>query len=132
MQHHYRTVLAALVAGLLAATCSSPKPAPPTAKQVPLVIGHRSLPDLYPEETQPAEEAATDQGADSLEADLHLSKDRALVARHDPWLSDNTSIAEVAKTNAAVAGREGQGWLAHHGRQRAAGIPRRPDRSGRP
>ncbi|XAH23385.1 glycerophosphodiester phosphodiesterase family protein [Xylophilus sp. GW821-FHT01B05] len=109
MQHRSRTALAALpvlFAGLLAAACSSPQPAPPPAKPVPLVIGHRGLPGLYPEETQPAYEAAADQGADSLEADLHLSKDCVLVVRHNPWLSDNTSIAEVAKTNAAVAARK--------------------------
>jgi glycerophosphoryl diester phosphodiesterase len=72
----------------------------------PLVIGHRGLPGLYPEETQPAYEAAADVGADSLEEDLHLSKDCVLVARHNPWLSDNTNIATVAQTNAAVAARK--------------------------
>jgi len=73
---------------------------------VPLVIGHRGLPGLYPEETQIAYEAAADAGADSLESDLHLTKDCVLVARHNPWLSDNTNIATVALTNAAVAARK--------------------------
>jgi len=72
----------------------------------PLVIGHRGLPGLFPEETQLAYEAAADAGADSLEEDLHLTKDCVLVARHNPWLSDNTNIADVAKTNAAVAARK--------------------------
>ena len=72
----------------------------------PLVLGHRGLPGLYPEETQAGYEAAADAGADSLEEDLHLTKDCVLVARHNPWLSDNTNIAEVAKTNAAVAARK--------------------------
>jgi glycerophosphoryl diester phosphodiesterase len=72
----------------------------------PLVIGHRGLPGLYPEETQAAYEAAADAGADSLEEDLHLSKDCVLVARHNPWLSDNTNITDVAATNAAVAARK--------------------------
>ena len=72
----------------------------------PLVIGHRGLPGLYPEETQPSYEAAADVGADLLEEDLHLSKDCVLVARHNPWLSDNTNIATVAQTNAAVAARK--------------------------
>jgi glycerophosphoryl diester phosphodiesterase len=35
----------------------------------------------------------------------NLTKDCVLAARHNPWLSDNTNIAEVAKTNAAVAAR---------------------------
>lgn len=71
-----------------------------------LVIGHRGLPGLYPEETRAAYEAAADAGADSLEEDLHLTKDCVLVARHNPWLSDNTNITDVAKTNAAVAARK--------------------------
>ncbi|MFS2168603.1 glycerophosphodiester phosphodiesterase family protein, partial [Variovorax sp. Varisp62] len=60
----------------------------------------------YPEETKVAYEAAADAGADSLETDLHLTKDCVLVARHNPWLSDNTNIADVAKTNTTVAGRK--------------------------
>ncbi len=72
----------------------------------PLVIGHRGLPGLYPEETQKAYEAAADAGADSLELDLHLTKDCVPVARHNPWLSDNTNIAQVAATNASVAARK--------------------------
>ncbi|MDD0811571.1 glycerophosphodiester phosphodiesterase family protein [Curvibacter sp. RS43] len=73
---------------------------------VPLVIGHRGLPGLYPEETQPAYEAAATAGADSLEADLHMSKDCVLVVRHNPWLSDNTNISTVALTNPVVAARK--------------------------
>jgi len=72
----------------------------------PMVIGHRGLPGLYPEETQPSYEAAADAGADSLEEDLHLTKDCVLVARHNPWLSDNTNISTVALTNATVAARK--------------------------
>lgn len=74
--------------------------------KAPLVIGHRGLPGLYPEETGPAYEGAADAGADSLEEDLHLSRDCVLVARHNPWLSDNTNIATVALTNSTVAARE--------------------------
>ena len=73
---------------------------------MPMVIGHRGLPGLYPEETQPSYENAADAGADSLEEDLHLSKDCVLMARHNPWLSDNTNIAEVAASNPDVAARK--------------------------
>ena len=72
----------------------------------PLVIGHRGLPGLMPEETQPSYELAADLGTDALEEDLHLTKDCVLVARHNPWLSDNTNIADVAKTNPDVAARK--------------------------
>src|SRR5471032_1920780 len=74
--------------------------------QAPLVIGHRGLPGLMPEETLPSYDLAAALGADALEEDLHLTKDCILVARHNPWLSDNTNIAEVAKTNPAIAARK--------------------------
>ena len=95
-----------LVLGLVA--CGGPDFAPlPTLNgAIPLVIGHRGLPGLYPEETRPAYEGAADVGADSLEEDLHLTRDCVLVARHNPWLSDNTNIELVAKTNSTVAARK--------------------------
>ena len=71
----------------------------------PLVIGHRGLPGLMPEETLPSYDMAAALGTDAFEEDLHLTKDCVLVARHNPWLSDNTNIAEVAKTNPTVAAR---------------------------
>src|ERR1700704_264143 len=72
----------------------------------PLVIGHRGVPGLVPEETEASYELAAALGTDALEEDLHLTKDCILVARHNPWLSDNTNVAEVAKTNQAVAARK--------------------------
>lgn len=73
---------------------------------IPLVIGHRGLPGLYPEETEPSYQGAIEAGADSLEEDLHLTKDCVLVARHNPWLSDNTNIADVAAAEPDVAARK--------------------------
>ncbi len=72
----------------------------------PLIIGHRGLPGLMPEETQPSYELAADLGTDALEEDLHLTKDCVLVARHNPWLSDNTDVAEVAAANPEVMRRK--------------------------
>ena len=103
-----------LIAATLAATAcgggDDDTPAPTPFKTLdgaaPLVIGHRGLPGLHPEETEPAYTAAADVGADSLEEDLHLSKNCILVARHNPWLSDNTNITAVAATNATVAARK--------------------------
>ena len=74
--------------------------------KAPLVIGHRGVPGLMPEETQPSYELAADLGTDALEEDLHLTKDCVLVARHNPWLGDNTDVADVAKANADVAARK--------------------------
>src|SRR3984893_1046498 len=72
----------------------------------PLVIGHRGLPGLMPEETQASYDMAAALGTDALEEELHLTKDCVLVPRHNPWLSDNTNIAEVAKTNPEAAARK--------------------------
>jgi glycerophosphoryl diester phosphodiesterase len=107
-----RPLLAMVLGATLVSACSdeasTPQPAtlPTLSGDAPLIIGHRGLPGLFPEETQPSYEGAADAGADSLELDLHLSKDCVLVARHNAWLSDNTNIADVAKTNADVAARK--------------------------
>lgn len=85
---------------------SGPRPLTTLDGSAPLVIGHRGLPGLYPEETQPSYLGAADAGADSLEEDLHLTKDCVLVARHNPWLSDNTNISAVALSNPDVAARK--------------------------
>jgi len=85
---------------------SKPQPLPTLDGQPPLIIGHRGLPGFFPEETLPSYDMAAALGADALEEDLHLTKDCILVARHNPWLSDNTNIAEVAKSNPAVAARK--------------------------
>lgn len=101
---------AALSACLLIAACGgngdNNAPLKTLDGSAPLVIAHRGLSGLYPEQTKIAYEAAADAGADSLELDLHLTKDCVLVARHNPWLSDNTNIAEVALTNPSVAARK--------------------------
>jgi glycerophosphoryl diester phosphodiesterase len=99
--------LIAATAGLVACGGSDgPAPFQTLDGTQPLVIGHRGLPGLYPEETEPSYDGAADAGADSLEEDLHLSKDCVLVARHNPWLSDNTNITAVAATNATIAARK--------------------------
>ncbi|MBF5005326.1 glycerophosphodiester phosphodiesterase family protein [Diaphorobacter caeni] len=72
----------------------------------PQIIAHRGLSGYYPEQTRMAYEKAVDAGADMIELDMHLTRDCQLVARHNAWLSDSTNIAEVAKTNAAVASRK--------------------------
>jgi glycerophosphoryl diester phosphodiesterase len=95
-----------LTAPVLAQAADPTTPIKTLDGAVPLIIGHRGLPGLYPEETSISYEAAAEAGADSLETDLHLSKDCVLVARHNPWLSDNTNITTVAATNATVMARK--------------------------
>lgn len=102
--------IVALVAALLSACANSAAPQPKPFATLdgarPLVIGHRGVPGLRPEETRPSYELAADEGADALEADLHLTKDCVLIARHNPWMSDNTDVVAVAKTNPEVAARK--------------------------
>lgn len=98
-----KTRLAALLVPVLAlAACA---PAAKVEATKPLVIAHRGLPGRYPEETRSAYEAAAKAGADALELDVHLSRDCVPVARHNPWLSDNTDIAATAARVPEVAAR---------------------------
>src|SRR4051812_39623702 len=109
-----RSLCGAIAAGFLAITLagsaqaqtvSATRPFLTLNGQAPLVIGHRGLPGLMPEETLASYDMAAAMGTDAFEEDLHLTKDCILVARHNPWLSDNTDIAEVAETKPAVASR---------------------------
>ena len=108
----HRGIVTAIAAACALAACGgsddgdSQQPFRTLDGNQPLVIGHRGLPGLFPEETQPAYEGAADAGADSLEEDLHLSKDCVLIARHNPWMSDNTNIATVAASNPGFAARK--------------------------
>lgn len=58
----------------------------------PLIIGHRGLPGLYPEEVIPGYEAAIAAGTDALELDLQSSSDGVLFACHSVYLSDTTDV----------------------------------------
>ncbi|HOO73543.1 MAG TPA: glycerophosphodiester phosphodiesterase family protein [Spirochaetota bacterium] len=55
-----------------------------------LKIAHRGYSEKYPENTMPAFKAALDAGADMIELDVHLSRDRKLVVIHDETI-DRTS-----------------------------------------
>src|SRR5207302_3725900 len=49
--------------------------------------GHRGARGLKPENTLPSFEAALDAGVTSIETDLHLTSDGAIVLCHDPILN---------------------------------------------
>ncbi len=55
--------------------------------QRPLVLGHRGASGLRPEHTLEAYKLAIAQGADFIEPDLVVTKDRVLLARHEPMLA---------------------------------------------
>jgi glycerophosphoryl diester phosphodiesterase len=59
----------------------------------PLIIGHRGLPGVYPEEVMAGYRAAIAAGTDALELDLQSSRDGVLFACHNVFLSDTTDVA---------------------------------------
>ena len=60
----------------------------------PFVFGHRGSPTHITENTLPSFEKAMDQGADGIELDIRLSKDKQMVIFHD---SDLNRLANVNK-----------------------------------
>ena len=62
---------------------------------MPLIIAHRGASAFRPEHTLEAYELAIDLGADFIEPDLVVSRDRVLVARHENELSETTNVAEI-------------------------------------
>lgn len=75
------------------AGAAAPRPVTDTADAVadrPLVFAHRGSSARYAEHTRAAYLHALAEGADGVECDVHLTRDRQLVCWHDPTL-DRTS-----------------------------------------
>ncbi|MFZ2507553.1 MAG: glycerophosphodiester phosphodiesterase family protein, partial [Steroidobacteraceae bacterium] len=66
----------------------------------PIVIAHRGASGYLPEHTLEAFERAIDLGADYIEPDLVITKDGALVVRHDTYLSTTTNVADLPEFSA--------------------------------
>jgi glycerophosphoryl diester phosphodiesterase len=79
--------------GLPATTTAAPPAATLGRHNQPLIIGHRGAAAYRPEETLDSYRLAIAQGADYIEADLVLTSDDALVARHENELSATTDVA---------------------------------------
>lgn len=62
------------------------------AAATPLVIAHRGASGYRPEHTLAAYELAVRQGADYVEPDLVCTKDKVLVARHEPMIGGTTDV----------------------------------------
>jgi glycerophosphoryl diester phosphodiesterase len=102
---------------LLAACASPPGSALKTLDgKPPLVAAHRGASGYLPEETIEAYTRAIELGADYIELDLISTKDRVLIARHDPNLAINTDVAKhpefaSRKRTTKVDGEEQTGWF---------------------
>ncbi|KAH3757792.1 glycerophosphoryl diester phosphodiesterase [Pelomyxa schiedti] len=64
---------------------------PDTNRTSPLVIGHRGLPSMFPENTLVSFQAALDNLADGFETDLHLTSDGVIILMHDTTLERTTN-----------------------------------------
>lgn len=103
---------------LLAAVLAVPvaDPPPPAAVDTVLVIAHRGASGYLPEHTLEAFALAVGMGADVIEPDLVVTRDGALVARHENDISSTTDIAarpEFAdrRRTQTVDGQAVTGWF---------------------
>jgi glycerophosphoryl diester phosphodiesterase len=86
------------------------------AAQAQLVIAHRGASGSLPEHTLAAYRMAIEQGADYIEADLVMTKDGVLVARHENEISATTDVAArsefaARRTTRTIDGKPVNGWF---------------------
>src|SRR5919112_1787752 len=89
---------------------------PATRLPRPVVIGHRGAPAYRPEHTIASYELAIDLGAEVIEPDVVVSRDGALVVRHESelsWSTDVGSRTEFAgrRTTKEIDGTPSTGWF---------------------
>jgi len=86
------------------------------AAEAQLVIAHRGASGSLPEHTLAAYRLAIEQGADYIEADLVMTKDGVLVARHENEISATTDVAArsefaARRTTRTIDGKPVNGWF---------------------
>jgi glycerophosphoryl diester phosphodiesterase len=92
-----------LIVAALASMVSTSAEQNPSAKK-PWVIGHRGASAYAPENTVPAFRLAAEQGADYVEFDLQLTKDRKIAVLHDNSLERTTDVEQVFPDRARKVG----------------------------
>lgn len=103
------------LACMAVSTADAAPPAKPLADKV-LVLGHRGASALRPEHTLASYGQAIEDGADFVEPDLVMTRDGALVARHENEISGTTDVAKhpefaVRKTTKTIDGQPVAGWF---------------------
>lgn len=81
----------------------------------PLIIAHRGASGHRPEHTIEAYRLAIAMGADFIEPDLVMTKDRVLVARHENEIGETTDVADrfpARRRSAVIDGDTVTGWFA--------------------
>ncbi len=84
--------------------------------QKPLIIAHRGAQSILPEHTLEAYAKGIELGADFIEPDLVMTKDGVLIARHEPFISGTTNVADLPefanlKTTKNLDGKEVTDWF---------------------
>ncbi len=102
--------------GLAALATAAAFPALAGAPKKPLIIGHRGASGLRPEHTMLSYRLAIEQGADFIEPDLVMTKDRHFIVRHENEISGATNIAAhpefaARKTTKIVDSQKITGWF---------------------
>jgi glycerophosphoryl diester phosphodiesterase len=82
----------------------------------PFVIAHRGASGYVPEHTLAGYFVAIQQGADYVEPDLVITKDGALVARHENEIGGTTDVAAhpefaARRTAKSIDGEKVEGWF---------------------
>lgn len=102
--------------GLPALFLSALLPGPAVMAGDCMVIGHRGASGYLPEHTLPAYRLAVEQGADYIEPDIVITRDRVPIARHESLLSLTTDVAErpefaERRRKQILRGREYVDWF---------------------
>jgi glycerophosphoryl diester phosphodiesterase len=97
-----------LAAGLAALAAAPAHPQDATPGRTPWLIAHRGASAYAPENTVPAFRLAAEQGADFVEFDLQLSKDRQIVCLHDNSLERTTDVEEIFPDRSRTTGAGAQ------------------------
>lgn len=82
--------------------------------KAPLILGHRGACGHRPEHTLESYKLAIEMGADYVEPDLVMTKDKVLMARHENEISGTTDVATKfpdRKTTKTVDGVSITGWF---------------------
>ncbi len=108
--------LALLATAALALLPVSEVTAATLSGEPPIVIGHRGASGYRPEHTLASYRLAIKQGADFIEPDLVLTKDKVLIARHENEISGTTDVADHPEfadrqTTKIVDGAPVKGWF---------------------
>jgi glycerophosphoryl diester phosphodiesterase len=88
----------------------------PGSSERPVVYAHRGASGYRPEHTWGAYDLAASMGADYIEPDLVMTKDRVLVDRHEPEISGTTDVARhpeftQRRTTKTLDGVRVTGWF---------------------